>query len=585
MRVRIREHMKKHFLLLCLLPALLLAGCPAKVQQPSSSSPPAQSGDETAEEPDFSCAYFYFLWGRQAELAMQFPEALDAYEKALICDPEADYIIRKIPIILLRMNRGEEAVVLLKSYLDRKTADGGVRMLLARVYIALGKYDEAAEQYRIIHRQDPNEITSLMLLSELYLNQNKLAEAEKTLQEVLQVDSEAYPAHVLLGRIYLNTKQLDLSLAAYDKALALNWSSELELEKSEVYRLQERYEELNALYRKLLEDDPSNERVALSLINSLLLGKKEDEALRELERFKAKADPSDKADLSIARFYVRMKKYDQAIEILESSLSKNNAADTRYLLAVVLTQKEEFDKALAQLQLIRKDSEEYENAVSLQVRVLRFLDKPEQAIELLERVVQDEKTRSPDLYVMLAALYQLQDKTELGRGAFDRAMSAFPEDEELLYEYGLFLDTVGQRDEAMIVMEEVIKRQPGHGEALNYVGYSWADKSINLDKALDYIRRAVELKPDNGYVRDSLGWVYYRLGRYEEALKALEEAVRLSEEDPTIFEHLGDVYFALGRNEEGLASYRKALDLMDEGSDERKNLVEKSKYLEGRDKK
>ena len=72
-------------------------------------------------------------------------------------------------------------------------------MLLARVYIGLSKYDEAAEQYRIIHRQDPKEITSLLLLSELYLNQNKLAEAEKTLQEVLQVDREAYPAHVLLG--------------------------------------------------------------------------------------------------------------------------------------------------------------------------------------------------------------------------------------------------------------------------------------------------------------------------------------------------------------------------------------------------
>ena len=152
--------------------------------------------------------------------------------------------------------------------------------------------------------------------------------------------------------------------------------------------------------------------------------------------------------------------------------------------------------------------------MSLQVRVLRFMDKPEQAIELLERVVQDEETRSPDLYVMLAALYQLQDKTDLGRGAFDRAMSAFPEDEELLYEYGLFLDTAGQRDEAMNVMQEVIKRQPEHGEALNYVGYSWADKNINLDKALEYIRRSVELKPDNGYVRDSLGWVYYRLGRY-----------------------------------------------------------------------
>lgn len=577
--------MKNLSLLLSLLLALLLTGCQDKVQPSPVQPPEPQPPEEAVEEPDYSCAYFYFLWGRQAELAMQFPEALDAYEKALICDPDADYIIRKIPVILLRMNRGDEAVSLLRSYLEKKPADAGIRMLLARVYIGLARYDEAAGQYQAIHRQDPEEITSLMLLSELYLNQDNLAEAEKTLQEVLLVDSETYPAHVLLGRIYLNTNQPERALAAYDKALSLNWSTELLLEKSEVYRLQERYEELNGIYRKILEEDPGNERVSLALINSLLLGKREDEALAELERFRKGSDRSDKADLSIARFYVRMKKYEQAIELLRSSLNKNSAPDTRYLLAVVLTQTEQYDKALEQLQLIGRDAEEYESAVGLQVRVLRLLDRPEQAIELLERVVQDEETRSPDMYVMLAALYQLQDKTDLGRGTFGRAMSAFPDDEELLYEYGIFLDTAGQQEEAISVMQEVIKRQPEHGEALNYVGYSWADKSINLDKALEYIRKAVEIKPDNGYVRDSLGWVYYRLGRYDEARQALEEAVRLSREDPTIFEHLGDVYFALGRKEEGLAAYRKALDLLEAGSDAKKNLVEKVKYLEGQENK
>ena len=574
--------MKNFLPLLSLLLTLLLAGCQAKTPQAEVPSPQVPS-TEAAEETDYSCAYFYFLWGRQAELAMDFAEALEAYEKALICDPEADYIIRKIPVILLRMNRGEEAVTLLRSYLDGKPADAGVRMLLARVYIGLGRHDEAAEEYLAIHRQDPAEVTSLLLLSELYLNLNNLEAAEQTLAEVLRVDSEAYPAYVFLGRIYLGTRRLDQAMAAYDKALALNWSPELLLEKSEVYRLQERYGELSATYRKILEEDPDNERVVLSLVNSLLLENKEDEALAELDRLKARTDHSDKADLSIARFYARMKKYDQAIDILRVTLSKNDSSDARYLLAVVLTQAEQYDKALAELRLIGRDAEEYEEAVTLQVRVLRYLDRPEQAIELLEHEVRDADTRSPDMYVMLAALYQLQDKAELGRSTFDRAMAVFPGNSELLYEYGLFLDTAGQPDEALSVMQEVIKQQPEHGEALNYVGYSWADKSINLDKALEYIRRAVELKPDNGYVRDSLGWVYYRLGRFEEARQALEEAVRLAKEDPTILEHLGDVYFALGRKGEGLDAYRKALALLADDSEARKNLEEKVKYLEAQE--
>ena len=92
---------KIHFtFILMALSLTLLSACQPQVQPTAIQS----------EETDYGCAYFYFLWGRQAELDLQFDEALEAYEKALICDPDADYIARKIPILLLRMNRGEEAV-------------------------------------------------------------------------------------------------------------------------------------------------------------------------------------------------------------------------------------------------------------------------------------------------------------------------------------------------------------------------------------------------------------------------------------------------------------------------------------------
>lgn len=184
------------------------------------------------------------------------------------------------------------------------------------------------------------------------------------------------------------------------------------------------------------------------------------------------------------------------------------------------------------------------------------------------------------MYVMLAALYQLQDKRELGLSTFDRALSAFPEDYELLYEYGLYLDTLGSREKAISIMEEVIKRQPEHGEALNYVGYSWADKSVHLDKALEYIQRAVKLKPDNGYIRDSLGWVFYRLGRNEEARDALEEAARLSPDDPTIFDHLGDVYMVLGEKVKAIQAYQDAINLIEEDNEAKKALQDKVLLLE-----
>jgi len=571
-----RSHLLNLFCILVVLSVSVLFGC-----QPKGSLHPLDQVEET----DHGCAYFYFLWGKQAELNLRFEEALEAYEKALICDPDADYIIRKIPIILLRMNRGKEAVALLRDYLDEKPQETGVRMLLARVYIGLGRYEDATQEYRTIHQHNPEEVSSLLLLSELYLNQGNLKEAEKVLKEVLKVNSDSYPAHVMLARIFFNNKEYKQALAEYDLALKISWSADLLMEKSDVYIQEEKYDKVISLYREILKRESHNERVSLALVNFLLLQKKEDEALAELNRLKTLTERPDRVDLSMARLYARLEKYDRAIEILKNSLKLNNATKVRYFLAVIMSQADLYEEALAELQMIGREADEYEKSIILQGRILRYLKRPEQAVELLEKAVQEEEGRSVDMYVMLAALYRLQDKNELGRSTFDRALSAFPEDYELLYEYGLFLDTLGSQEEAISILEEVIKRQPEHGEALNYVGYSWADKSVHLDKALEYIQRAVELKPDNGYIRDSLGWVFYRLGRNEEARDALEEAARLSTDDPTIFDHLGDVYLVLGEKEKAIQAYQKAISLIEEDNEAKKALQDKVLLLEAQEEK
>ena len=571
-----RKLIKQSIYLVVLLPIfMLLAAC-----QPQGSLYPV----DMVEETDYGCAYFYFLWGKQAELGMQFEEALEAYEKALICDPEADYIIRKIPVLLLRMDRGEEAVTLLSNYLTSNPLDGDVRRLLARVFIALGLYEKAAEQYRTIHDQDPEEVISFLLLSELYLNLNRLDDAEQVLNELLTVNNKSYPASVMLARIHLNNNKYELAAGEYQKALDISWSVDLLMEMSEVYAQLKDYDRVIAIYREIIAKDKNNERASLALINFLLLQDKEQDALEELHRLKKLSKEPGGVDLSIARLYARLEKYDMAVEILRQSLDRNNAAGARYLLAVILAQQEKYEQAMIELQMIDSEAKEYENAIILQVRVLRFLERPEQAVEILEKAIQYEKNRSPDMYVLLAALYQFQEKPDLGRSTFDRALSTFPENDELLYDYGLFLDVLGSREEAMTIMQELVKRQPEHGEALNYIGYSWADKSIHLDQALKYIQRAVRLKPDNNYIRDSLGWVYYKMGRIVEARQALEEAVRISpEDDPTILEHLGDVYLELERTKDALDVYNKALSLLEENSDQAKSLLDKIKLLESRE--
>jgi Flp pilus assembly protein TadD len=116
-------------------------------------------------------------------------------------------------------------------------------------------------------------------------------------------------------------------------------------------------------------------------------------------------------------------------------------------------------------------------------------------------------------------------------------------------------------------LKEALKLYPDQPHVLNYLGYSWIDQGINLDEGMRMIRRAVEQRPDDGYIVDSLGWAHYRLGNFEEAVKHLERAVELKPDDPTINDHLGDVYWKVGRILEARFQWSHARDLKPEPDD------------------
>ena len=547
----------------------LVGGCAqVKAPQTPSSAPTIAVSEFALDETDPECSYFYFLWGRYAELTSHFNEALEAYEKALICDQQADYIARKLPFILLRLNRAGEAVTRLREYLVKHPRDDGARILLAKILVHRKAFDAAIEEYQTIHRQKPEETRSLLLLSELYLSRRQLKAAGDALRQALAVSPDNYPAHVLLARIFVEKKQTGKALAFYHKALALNWSAELAMEMGELYLQKKRFAGAEAVYKKIIRRQPDNEEAGIALVHTYLLQKKEKKALAELGRLKTISSNPERMELSIARIYARRKQYGKAAGILREILLRENLPKAHYLLGIISFQLKNYKDALFQLQQIPDSAGEYEDSLFLRVRLLRVLKRTDDAVAVLEQaLVRDKEIRNPDLYVLLATLYQERGESALGEKTFDRALAIYPKNDSLLYEYGLFLDQTGKQQQAMKVMRKVITLAPKHAAALNYVGYTWADHKEHLVKALEYITRAVKLKPKNGYIRDSLGWVYYRLGRFEQAQKELLQAARLSADDPSILDHLGDVYLELGRQDKAVQSYRKALKKYTEDQD------------------
>lgn len=519
---------------------------------------------------DKGASYFHFLWGRHAELAAEYEKALALYEKSLKYNPDAEFVLRKVPLLLLRLNRGEEAILRLKQYLVHHPDDTISRMLLAKVYIHQGDFQKAAAQYRKIHQLDTQDITSLLLLSELYLAENKYDMAKTALHDVLAVDSRSYSAHLLLARLLVTEENFETAQRHYKQALDVTWSEGLQLELADVLTRQKKYSQAVTLYQEILHHDEQNEEAQIALIHLYLLQGKERKAMKELQRLKKSIKNPEVAELTIIRLHARWGEYDKAIALLEEFLQKHERSEARYLLAALRFQEKQYEKVLLDLEKIGSEAKEYEDGLFLLVRTLKALNRHKQAVQILESALAEEEGRTPDLYILLAGIYQFIGQQGQCRKTFLRALEEYPEGEQVLYEYGLFLDYIGERDPALEIMERIVAMDSEHAGALNYVGYTWADKKENLPDALQYISRAAKLKPDNGYIRDSLGWVYYQQGEYKKARDVLEMAIELAPDDPAILDHLAETYRALRLPEKAKETWRKALDLYREYKKEQK---------------
>jgi len=198
-------------------------------------------------------------------------------------------------------------------------------------------------------------------------------------------------------------------------------------------------------------------------------------------------------------------------------------------------------------------------------------DRGEEAIKILKDVIaQDPK----DLEAIMAL-----GNIERGRKKFadcattySLGVDSLPANNDkansVYYYYrGICLERSKQWPKAEADMRKALELQPDQPHVLNYLGYSWIDQGTNLDEGMKMIKRAVEQRPDDGYIVDSLGWAYYRIGNYEEAVKNLERAIDLKPEDPTINDHLGDAYWRIGRKLEAKFQWAHARDLKPEAEE------------------
>jgi tetratricopeptide (TPR) repeat protein len=436
--------------------------------------------------------------------------------------------------------------------------DPDAALLLYGLYSDTDRLDAALAVSKWMVRTDPTNLRSHFALARVYDRLERPADSERALRSALKSnpDSLALYAGLARGRRQRGDRDGEIQI-----------------------------------YREVLRKHPNHHATLVALADTQIDMQRLDDARRTLEVVE-KHHPEDlRSIVRLGYLDLEQKRFPEAEARFQRVLASNpEQADVHYFLGTARRQANNLQGAIQEYEQVPSDHDRYLDA-RLQLAAIyeRQGDFPRALVEA-EAVRERFPSRQIDLYVA-----SLRSKS----GDFDGAvaflqglLAASPGDEEVLYNLGVLHGEANRQDEALAYMEQVLAKNPEHAGSLNYVGYTLAERGQDLDRAEAMIRAALAQRSDDGYIVDSLGWVYYVRARtqlsagqtaegrvaLERSIKELERAAVLTGGDPVISEHLGDAYLLRSDRKRALRHYEEAVS-RDPRQAEQPHLLEKLERL------
>ncbi len=507
-----------------------------------------------------------YLAGRLAREDQKLEVAAEYYRRALERDPDNQSILVEAFQLELSAGRLETATQLARRVIQAGPGDFALAYLLLGVdAFGRGDFRQADIYFRIVGDNPVIDLTSAMSRAWTEFARGKTSAAFGILGQPNEADRSQYFQHLHTGLMADLTGDQQLALTNYGLAFKMH---------SDNRRLVQAYARHAAHW--------GNDKLARTLLAPFTEGRSKTSMTDLEQEVLAGARPdllvqTPKQGLAevyfgiggvlagnrindVARIYLNI------VRVL--SPEHDHA---HYLLGEVETASGRLESALASYQRVRESSSLWLDAYLRSSFLLSALKRSDEAISRLEAL----SAQYPDEPRLLQATGNiLRDQKEYARAAtyYTRAIELVgepaPEDWIYFYARGICYERIKEWPKAEADLKRALELNPDEPSVLNYLGYSWVDQNMHVEAAMELIRKAVKLDPDNGYYVDSLGWAYYRMGDYENAVKQLDRAVELRPEDPVLNDHLGDAYWQVGRRLEAKYQWSQALSLSPEPEDE-----------------
>ncbi len=446
----------------------------------------------------------------------------------------------------------EEALLALDRWHALEPGSADLPRMYAITYLKL-KQPEKAVPYieKILAGTHETSVDEAMAVKQLLVKEASPEDAYVVLQRLNEREDKNKHLLILQSRYAAQLKHYDEASALLDQVLVIDPSlHEVSIIKSRILTAQGHHEEAALIVKQVLEDNPGNNELRLQYARMLVEQRDMDAATVQYRILHEKLPDDGEIALSLALLYVETKKLDEAIASLQYLISIDKKVSIANYYLGRISQSESDDKQ-AIAHYIRVMDGDYVFDAQLRIGILlSVLGKHDEGLAKLEALAEEQTSWNLRVKAYLAQgeVLRSQNRFKEGVEMYSRALQQKRDDTSLLYARGLMAEKVDRLDMAEKDLLQVISKEPENADALNALGYTLADRTARYQEALEYIRRAAALVPDDPAILDSLGWVSYRLGKMDEALQWLAKAFEKME-DAEIAAHYGEVLWQANQKE------------------------------------
>ncbi len=479
--------------------------------------------------------------GKLYRMDNQMQKSEEAFRKVLNADPGSKAGLSSLAQLFFEQGEYDEALGLLKKIPDDEL-DPSLLGMLAYAYSQTHDFDNAVVTYDKALAQDPDNHELRRAYADALINGGKLDAARTELQKLLKADPEDGVTYLRMAQIDRQEGRFDAARQELDKAKSLA-SDNLEVPLEEAR----------------LEDTLGNDDKAEEILKGLV---------KQSERPEGQYTPAEANNRAIflerlGMAYRGQNKYDEALATFRQMLALGKSQEPRAEALIVETLRldQQPQKALAEADAALQKYPDERPLKVLRAYLLGEQGKVDEGVKALQALL-NNTSADRDTYLAIAQVYSQAKRYSDAEGAIRKALalSSKPDDQN----YAAFLlGSVYERQKKYDLAEEEFKKvlagDPLNASAANYLGYMLADRGVRLEESVKYIKKALELDPNNPAYLDSLGWAYFKMQKYEQAEPYLSRAGRLMANDPTIHEHLGNLYLQMGKKALALQEWERAL--------------------------